>query len=37
MYDITLFGEFASYYIKFIKGFSQLVKMLTDMTRDKAI
>ena len=31
------FWVLASYYRKFIKGFSQLAKPLTDLTRDKTV
>ena len=37
MHDIRSFLGLASYYRKFIKGFSQLVKPLTDLIRDKAV
>ena len=35
VHDIRSFLGLASYYRKFIKGFSQLAKPLTDLTRDK--
>ena len=35
VHDIRSFVGLASYYRKFIKGFSQLAKPLTDLTRDK--
>ena len=37
MHDILSFLGLASYYRKFIKGFLQLVKPLTDLTRDKVV
>ena len=37
VHDVRSFLGLASYYRKFIKGFSQLAKPLTDLTRDKAI
>ena len=37
VHDIRSFWGLASYYRKFIKGFSQLAKPLTDLTRDKAV
>ena len=36
-HDIRSFLGLASYYRKFIRGFSQLAKPLTDLTRDKVI
>ena len=35
VHDIRLFLGLASYYHKFIKGFSQLAKPLTDLIREK--
>ena len=35
MQDVRSFLGLASYYRKFIKGFSQLAKPMTDLTRDK--
>ena len=37
VHDIRLFGGLASYYRKNFKGFSQLAKPLTDLTRDKVV
>ena len=37
VHDIRSFLGLASYYRKFIKGFLQLAKPLTDLTRDKAV
>ena len=34
-HDIRSFLGLASYYRKFIRGFSQIAKTLTDLTRDK--
>ena len=36
-HDILSFLGLASYYRKFIRGFSQLAKPLTDLTRDKVV
>ena len=36
-HDIRSFCGLASYYRKFIRGFSQLAKPLTDLTRDKVV
>ena len=36
VHDVRSFLGLASYYRKFIKGFSQLAKPMTDLTRDKA-
>ena len=36
-HDIRSFLGLASYYRKFISGFSQLAKPLTDLTRDKVV
>ena len=35
VHDVRSFLGLASYYRKFIKGFSQLAKPMTDLTRDK--
>ena len=35
VHDIRSFLGLASYYRKFIRGFSQLAKPMTDLTRDK--
>ena len=35
VHDVPSFLGLASYYRKFIKGFSQLAKPMTDLTRDK--
>ena len=35
VHDVRSFLGLASYYRKFIKGFSQLAKLMTDLTRDK--
>ena len=35
MHNIRSFWGLASYYCKFIKGFSELAKLLTDLTGDK--
>ena len=35
VHDVHLFWWFASYYRKFIKGFSQLAKPMTDLAREK--
>ena len=37
VHDVRSFLGLASYYRKFIKGFSQLAKPLTDLTRDKVV
>ena len=37
MHDVWSFLGLASYYRKFIKGFSQLAKPMTDLTRDKVV
>ena len=37
MHDVRSFLGLASYYIKYIKEFSQLAKSLTDLTRDKVV
>ena len=37
IHDIRSFLGLASYYRKFIRGFSQLAKPLTDLTRDKVV
>ena len=37
MHDVRSFLGLASYYRKFIKGFSQLAKPMTDLTRDKVV
>ncbi|MCV6611750.1 MAG: Ty3/Gypsy family RNase HI domain-containing protein, partial [Amphritea sp.] len=37
MHDIRSYLGLASYYRKFIKGFSQLAKPLTDLTRQKVV
>ena len=37
VHDVRSFLGLASYYRKFIKGFSQLAKPLTDLTRDKIV
>ena len=36
-HDVRSFLGLASYYRKFIKGFSQLAKPLTDLTQDKTV
>ena len=35
VHDVRSFLELASYYRKFIKGFSQLAKPMTDLTRER--
>ena len=35
VHDVRSFLGLASYYRKFIKGFSQLAKPMTDLTREK--
>ena len=35
MHDVRSFLGLASYYRKFIRGFSQLAKPLTDLTRER--
>ena len=37
VHDVRSFLGLASYYRKFIKGFSQLAKPLTDLTRDRIV
>ena len=37
MHDIGSFLGLASYYRKFIRGFSQIAKPLTDLSRDKVV
>ena len=37
VHDVRSFLGLASYYWKFIKGFSQLAKPMTDLTRDKVV
>ena len=37
MHDIRSVWELASYYPKFIRGFSQITKPLRDLTRDKVV
>ena len=37
VHDVRSFLGLASYYRKFIKGFSQLAKPMTDLTRDKVV
>ena len=36
-HDIRSFSELTLYYRKFIRGFSQIAKPLTDLTRDKVV